>query len=79
MTRLDRRRLREEDRRRRLDGLAERCRLLASGLHNDEGDPSLVFDRVGYGDAMRAALSDPDVRAALALLPANYFETRTER
>lgn len=52
--------------------LEAQCRLLLAGLHNSENDPTLVFERQRYRDAMQAALRDPDVRAAIAMLPADF-------
>lgn len=59
--------------------LADRCRLLLAGLHNSENDATLVFERERYRDVMRAALRDPDVRAAVATLPADFQWDRWAR
>lgn len=48
------------------------CQLLVAGLHNSDDDPTLVFEGLDYGEVMRLALRDLDVRAAVSRLPADF-------
>lgn len=52
--------------------IADRCRALLAGLYNDESDATLVFRGCSYAEVMAAALCDPDVRAVVAMLPADW-------
>lgn len=52
--------------------LEQKCRLLLAGLHNSDNDATLVFERERFASAMAAAMRDPDVRAAVAMLPAGF-------
>lgn len=53
--------------------LSERCRLLLSGLDNDEGDPRLLFTHLPYSDVAAAAACNPHVALALARVPLEWW------